>query len=571
MASKKRRGRSLHDRILAHLTKGVALAKKRFEPKTGRFLADGGGGGRGGGWAVTNQDVIFPLALLYATDARANRLRGKKELLRLASRGGDALRDWQYPDGQFEFIKIDGSRWGPTYMPWSMYHWLEAYALLQDDLDLKRRRRWEKGLRLAFTGSARQQRANTRVHNIPTWHAMALVRAGQIFGVDEWKELGAEKCHAAARHQHADGYWPEGAGPTTSYNRVYIHALGLYYRFTGDEKVLDCLERAIEFHRHFTYPDGTLVETVDGRVKYREGVNTTGLPGFGVTPEGRGLARFLLERMLESSPRGGLIPHLASAWQHLPDDPGTAPPQVKRSFSALYPPKGRRALVRRQGPWFVCLSGYLTPRGEREKYAGSRWIMDRAQHVSIWHEKAGLVVGGGNSRNDPDRSSFVVWSGNRRTHIADSAKLSSTKKGDVITLRYGRAACKVRVRVLGASKVELAFSASGPKSASVTAAFPMIFKPGWKLTDSEGKTPETVDPLRTWGDSWGEGNKPRWFETDAFRVETAPGSSATWPVYPFNPYAIDGVAAASQATARVSCRLVPGGGEKRFVIRIRRR
>jgi len=564
MASRSRRKPSLRAKILGHLTRGVAAAKKRFDKKTGRFLADGGG------WAVTMQDVILPLALLYAADDAANGLRGKRELLALASRGGDALRDWQYPDGQVEFIKPDGSRWGPTYMPWTMYHWLEAYALLREHLDPKRRRRWEKGLRLAFEGSAAQQRRNKRIHNIPTWHAMALVRAGQVFGVDDWRDLGTEKCLAAARHQHPDGYWPEGSGPTGSYNRVYVHALGLYHMFTGDEAVLDCLRRAIDFHLHFTYPDGSMVETVDGRVKYHDRVGITGLPGFGVTPEGRGFAHFLVDRMVEHSPKGALSPHLASTWQYVPEGSEKAPPQSRRSYAAAHPPKGRRAFVRRQGPWFICLSGYLTPPREREKNAGSRWIMDRAQHVSIWHEKAGLVVGGGNSKNDPDRSTFVVWSGNRCTHVADSGELSSTKKGDVITLRYGHATCKVRVKVLGASSIELAFSASAPRGSSVTAAFGMPFRTGWKLTDSEGQAPSRVDPLRTWGEAWAGNNRPpRWFETDAYRVEVPPGSAVAWPVYPFNPYAIDGAAPSSQATARVSARLKPGRGEQRFIIRMK--
>ena len=565
MAPSTSRTRSWRDQILQYLAAGVTAAKKRFDPETGRFLAEGGG------WAVTMQDVVLPLALLYTADVPANRLHGRKALLTLASRAGDALRDWQDSDGRFEFVKTDGSKWGKTYMPWSMYHWLEAYALLRDHLDPKRRRRWETGLRLAFRGSAREQQANRRIHNIPTWHAMALVRAGQAFGVPDWMDLGVEKCRVAAQHQHRDGYWPEGAGPTNSYNRVYVHALGLYHRFTGDEAVLPCLKRAIDFHRHFTYPDGTLVETVDGRVRYHATVSAMGLPGFGVTPEGWGLVRFLVQRMRERSPHGELSPHLASAWQYVPDGPATAPLQTRREYVALYPPRRPRALVRRQGPWFLCLSGYLTPPREREANVGSRWIMDRAQHVSLWHRKVGLVVGGGNSKNDPDRSTFVVWSANCCRHVADSARLVSSRTGDGIVLRYGRTTGTLRVRLLSDTRAELAFSASGSPSASVTGAFSLPLAAGSTLTDSGGQTPSTVDPLRQWGRRWGdESTPPRWFQTDAFRVEVPAGSSVAWPTYPFNPYAIDGTAPPAQTTARVSTRLRAGAGTQRFLIRIRR-
>ena len=48
--------------ILAYLRSGVPDAVKRFDKRTGRFLA------ANGGWAVTMQDIVFPLALLYRTD-----------------------------------------------------------------------------------------------------------------------------------------------------------------------------------------------------------------------------------------------------------------------------------------------------------------------------------------------------------------------------------------------------------------------------------------------------------------------------------------------------------------------
>ncbi|MEZ4637815.1 MAG: hypothetical protein R2856_23140 [Caldilineaceae bacterium] len=59
-------------------------------------------------------------------------------------------------------------------MPWSMYHWLETYALLRDELGDERRFRWEDGLPWPTTASPRP--AAGRVHNIPTWDGMATFR-----------------------------------------------------------------------------------------------------------------------------------------------------------------------------------------------------------------------------------------------------------------------------------------------------------------------------------------------------------------------------------------------------------
>ena len=46
--------------ILSFLTGNMEQNLERFNESTGRFMT-------GDGWAVTNQDIIFPLALLYKT------------------------------------------------------------------------------------------------------------------------------------------------------------------------------------------------------------------------------------------------------------------------------------------------------------------------------------------------------------------------------------------------------------------------------------------------------------------------------------------------------------------------
>ena len=575
MTSRKCGERSFRDLIIEHMVKGVPAAKKRFDRKTGWFRYVG----EGASARLREQDIIISIALLYTADSPANTMRGSKEVLALASRAGDALLDDMDSEGRFSGLKTDGSDWGRGYSCWTAYYWLEAYVLLRDYLDPMRRRRWEKGLRLTHTGAAREleEKWKGRTHNIATWFAMSLVRAGQVFEVPEWIELGADKCRTTARHQHPDGYWPEGSGPTIGYNLTYVHSLGLYYRFTGDAKVLPALRRATRFHLDFTYPDGTRVETVDGRQRYlahdagHAGKSAgTGWPGFAVTPEGRGLVAWCVERLRERWPDGGLSPGLASAWQHVPDDSGKTPPQAKRRYLSVYPPKHPRTIVRRSGPWFVCLSGYLTPPRERKNYTLKRWIMDRAQHLSIWHEKVGLVVGGGNSKNDPARSTFIVWSGNRCFYVADSAELkASTKEGDAITLRYGRRRCTLNVKALGPDRIEVVFSGPEKGKCSATASFTMPFQPGSRLTNSKGSPATEANPLRVWARTWSEQDKgPRWFQTDACRVQVPTGSSVEWPVYPFNPYAINGAAPPDQAVARVATDVSPGEGAKRFVIKI---
>jgi hypothetical protein len=191
--------------LLALLAAGLKPGTKGYDRRTGKFLAPNGG------WAVTNQDIILPLALLYTTPGQPHHER--KRVLALAKGAGDALRYMQNADGTWEFIKVDGSRWGRIYQPWTIYHWAEAYALLLPYLGKKRRRRWAEGLTLAYEGLATEYEC-PRLHNIPTWNGMSLVRGAQIFDRPDWHEVGSRQVRYSVDHQHPDGYWPEGEGPT---------------------------------------------------------------------------------------------------------------------------------------------------------------------------------------------------------------------------------------------------------------------------------------------------------------------------------------------------------------------
>ena len=552
-------------RALACLARGVAAARRRFDPATGRFLE------KDGGWAVTNQNVIYPLAAVCAADGSGRHGRDRAGLLRLAARGGDALCDWQNPDGSWEFVKVDGSRWGPFHMPWPLYYWLEAWALLGARLGAARRRRWAAGLRRGYAGVLGLYRKGFHVHNIPAWHAMGLVRAGALLGEPRWVRAGTGFIGQVVREMHPDGYWPEGGGPTTAYNSLYVHALGLHHAFTGDRSVLAALRRSTAFHRLFTYPGGQAVETVDGRVQYHEHAGLCGLPGFCLFPEGRGLAGLLLEEALPGGRKGSLDPMLASAWQFAAEGPAEAPPQKRPVFVQVHPAGGRggRALVRRRAPWFVCLSGYLTPAKERAGVALNRWIMDRQQHVSVWHDRLGLVLGGGNSRGQPERSSFAVWAGGTCRHVADSAELSAGRRGaDAIELLYGPVRCRLEVRPLDARRLELRVSAKGPRGAEALAGLLVRPPAGAKLATSRRRTPEALDPRRSLERSWPETGRGGWLRAGALTVRVPPGARLSWPQYPFNPYAIDGAAPKEQAAAHLRVKLVPGGATKRFVLEV---
>jgi len=499
---------TIRDRILQVIVAGVEKLRKDFDEQTGRFLS-------GGGWAVTNQDVIYPLALLYRTAHPANPYHASEAILDLIGRAGNALRDAQYEDGSWEFVKVDGSRWGPVYMPWTLYHWIEAYRLVGDRLDTATRERWLTGLRLGFEGVYRELEP-FRVHNIPTWNAMSLWRAGSILGERRWQERGLNCIQQAAAAQRPAGFWPEHEGATTLYNLVYVHAIGLFHCFTGMESLRECLRRALEFHLTFTYPDGVPVETIDGRVKYTGDVNLSGFPGFSLFPEGRRYIGFLLDHY-----RGGgsVSPHLAAAYEHLVEGEETPIPQDAESYVRTLEDK---ALVKKSGDWFYCLSAVTAPA------PASRWGMDRSHFLSLFHRKVGLMVGGGNSKGQP------VWS--NFNFLGDYIPVGAEFEGDSLRLRYARGEGCVSLSIQSneLASIELRHKGDG------TSGLLLHFQPDEPVLVNG--TPQASCDVPG----------PALVEHRGWRVRVPEGARLAYPIRPFNPYARDGAAPPGQVAAILS-------------------
>ena len=526
----------LRAQLLTHLASVVSLKLPSFDEATGRFLTPPDGPIAPGakpedlGWCPINQDVIYHLATVYRE--AGNPYCGDAKILDIAGRAGDAIRAFQYPDGQVEFLKADGSKWGPTYMPWTNYAWLEAYALLRDELGDERRQRWEEGLTLAHDGQAREI-ADGHVHNIPAWKAMSCYRAGQIFGREDWRQAGLEMIRLVVAAQDKAGYWPEHGGPSTLYNLVYVHALGLYHCHSGDEDVMPALRAAADFHETFSYPDACVVETIDGRVKYHDRIAQFAWASFSLFPRGRSLLRHHVERFDPErdgeSVQGGT---LASAFHHCQE--GDEEPCLldQASFARRYRDWG---IVARQGPWFACLSAFVCPP------VNSRWGQDRQSFFSLWHRDAGLIIGGGNSKIQPEWATFAA--GGR--YLPDSGRLAD--EGEGIELQYGEVTCGLTLELTDEEARLTARAQNGMAVHNLV----LPLEQGARV-QTEGGVDVTLgeDAL-----ALEPGQIGAWIQLGSCRIAVPWGTRLHWPSYPYNPYAIDAAPPKDSETAILSAAL----------------
>lgn len=240
--------------------------------------------------------AVLVAAVLYAKPHPSNKLHRDAEVLALASKIGDLLVAEQ-AKGSYQ-ARLDHHR--DTYM------WLEAYRLLENELGNERRERWHRALvdnltPLAEEVAKRQDYLwyqgpylGTSPNHYSLWSS-TLYLAGKVFGRQSWEGLGARVMHRfAAEEQTPDGYWGEHSrsGPTTGYDYLTAAGVALYWEHSRDLAAWEALRRSTNFHKYYTYPDGTPVETINDRNRYWN-VSSWGHFGFSLFPDGRRYAEFL--------------------------------------------------------------------------------------------------------------------------------------------------------------------------------------------------------------------------------------------------------------------------------------
>ncbi len=526
MKGGKKLKKTLFEKGLYMLLQGVEEQIKRFDQATGRILAENGS------WDQHDQGNMLALAFLYKTAHPLNRYYQNKDVLGIVQKAGNALREFQNPDGTLERIKNDGSRWGSSYLAWPLYHWLETYALICDELPEETRKSWVEGLTLAYSG-VNEILGGIRVHNMNVYHAMALQRASKILNKSEWICTADEMITRAIKEQK-DGYWAEHLGPTTNYNRHYVHALGLYHYYGGKVDVITSLEKSLFFHEVFTYPDGTRVETIDGRVKYNPIVRMMGTPGFSLLPRGRDYCRFLMERA-ELDGKDIFSPDLAVLLMNIKTDEEETPSLVRQSQYEL---EFINAYVIKKSNIFVCMSGFTAPVSE------SRWAQDRQMFVSVWHSSCGLFIGGGNSKKQPERSTFVILKGDEvHSYVPDKGTVKKAQKQ--LSLHYADIKCNIRIDKIDSDSVSFVFNAELKEGNKATLNLPIMLTEKSRIkTDRGYEWIVGEDNIE-----FSEADGKHWIQVNAATLEFEGPLSFKWPSLPFDPYNKNGIASMEQAVA----------------------
>ena len=519
-------GASLPGRYFELMEAGAERVKNRLDEQSEPTLANIESAA---GWGHFPQAILAP-AVLYAKKHPDNRRYGDTRMRDLAIRIGDILAD-EDAQGTFE-PRLDSD--------WDAYMWLESYRLLGDELGAERQARWARAIKrnIALVLRDARERIDFPWYNSPyigtspnhySQYANNLLLAGRVFGNEEWVDLASKILHRFATvEQTQDGYWGEHSrnGPTTGYNHLTLSAVALYWELTRDPEALEALRRATDFHMSFTYPDGKPVEVINDRNRHW-GVSAWGQFAFSYFSDGRGYAAFLASFFDGATLTMSELGRLSQDALYYNEGPVEAPPQVKSEY---YHRMSIPASIRKTDSWVVALSGIVDTQA-----INSRFYLDRQGHMSVFHEKTGMIVTGANSKRQPELATFSEMLLDQTTTIPVSSRLQTDGARDRLSIAFNTFWADLFVSKPNGEELDFRYviNGKGTPAEEIGLNMQLVLHAGETLETGAGGSYSLSESAIDLGPAELGG----WIRHHGWTLQLDPEARLTWPVRPYNPYA----------------------------------
>ncbi|MCJ7752696.1 MAG: hypothetical protein MUQ65_16685 [Armatimonadetes bacterium] len=516
-------------------------------------------------WNFYDQQFILPAALLYVAEHPASPWYADPRLLQAVVRNGRHIAGRIGDDGAMQWNLRGVVLPSPFVCQRLTCAWLLAYRLLRPHLPDEDAALWRSKITQACEWLVNRHLiphrdvARFTSHQVGTGtnhfalYLSLIWLAGTEFERSDWVELAADLMRRLIADQRPGGYWEEHHGPALGYNYLTYNGVEEYTTWSGDETGLAALRAGLDLHMNWTYPDGTAVECIDGRMRHLSGRMMWGLSGFTRWPDGRGYARLLLERLASSSAdrSGETMARVAEAYLHIHEGDEIAAPQTQTSYRATL---DEGSAIRKDGPWVVALSGQCS-----SPWPENQFCLDRQALVSVWHERAGLVVDGSNSKFQSELATFSRRQDGADDHMPLRAERVGGPDEEAVHSHYASFDATVRARVVSPGAVELRLSASAGPS-----PVPMALVP--HASYGESLTLGTGSTLTLGDDAFALGPE-RHGGAIIFRgitMRLPEGASVEYPCSPFNSYSADNTS--SPGANRLVIRCPVGEDEVTFRI-----
>jgi len=202
-----------------------------------------------------------------------------------------------------------------------------------------------------------------------------------------------------------------------------------------------------------------------------------------------------------------------------------APQESPRYSYRMQVPAG----VRKSGPWQLALSGLIDTQA-----INSRFYLDRQSHLSVFHEKEGLIITGANSKRQPELATFTEMVGNTLVLMPLSSRFQMGETEDRLSLAYNTFFSDLYATAADKTvSLRFAISGRGTPGADTRLNMQLCLKAGEVIETGAGKKlvlgTERVELPPS--DLGGRIVHRGW------TLEFPRNATLIWPVYPHNPYA----------------------------------
>jgi len=419
-----------------------------------------------------NQTPCYPLAYLYKTKHPLNPYYGDRKVRDQAI----AICD--------HIVEVEST------LEWPLYSLSQVYALLEDELDNAHKDSW-LDYATYYMGTRGSKPYFYTSFNHEAWNATAILRAGQVFGKAEWVDRAKRLMHQLIKVQNELGYFDEGPhhGPSMKYNQTQLAPMLIFVDYTGDQKVLAAAKKLADFMIRYSFPDGSTIGCFDGRQSWSIGYYGTLCYGLDRWPLGKEHNR----RIWRTRKKWGMIDpeskyYNLSDWyayfgfgflldEYLslrPDTPSSALPQDTDGYLRYEQSSSFAGGVARNFGWMVAISAINS---DIPRVAQSVYRLERQSRLDVWHEKTGLIIGGGHNKRETEvplanfhlltgyngvdcdfgRLSGGEWHDRRAVYIPRAVKADIALERQILCESYGQGDLSFNVVPLDESHLRIVF------------------------------------------------------------------------------------------------------------------
>ena len=497
-------------------------------------------------WRVVVMQFIYAPALLYVSEHPANPCYGDKKVLEMALKAGDYLVTCINDKGEVVPL-VNGRTTNPLDVHRSLYCWTEAFGLLKDHLGGRRLKLWREALTRAGEELVRDLSPRIdRPRYISPFlgyspnhfglRATTIWRMGMVLGIPEWVSLTTGPIRRFTREIKPGGYWEEHNGPTVNYDYLNTTVAALNRHYTADPAAWVAMCANTDYHMHWCTPDAVDIHTVDQRNRSHYRVSASwGLFTFCHFAEGRRFVRFKLLAALGDSDNPlaamGLnaLARVAQSLHYHTDGPEAPIPQEAHSYRHLL---DRPAVVKKQGPWVYSISALVSP--ERPL---SQFYLDRITPISLWHSSCRHIIGGGNSKGQPELATFAVKRGDTGlwSYLPLDALLTGSEQADTLCVAHEGFSLRLTITPEGPSAASISAGMELTYDRQADSCFlnlPLRLHPDKELTTGAGeKLSLTKQKIALSAEDCG-----RRLSHNGWSVSLPADARFIWPFYTYSPY-----------------------------------